>query len=107
MLGYFDYSVQDGMNPWAMSTVTVWANKPLPADCTITLSLNSYKTQGGTWPGSGLHELYDHVSITLDAAHTTGTLTVNGDGGNYDGAIGGEAHNAIEGIDLADEMALP
>jgi hypothetical protein len=59
-----------------MLTVHVWAKDTLPADCALSFSLNSYTTQGPDWPSSGTQTLLDHQTITLDAGHPSGTLTV-------------------------------
>ena len=64
-----------GAEPYPMLTVHVWANADLPADCTLSFSLNSYKTEGPDWPSTGTQALYDHETITLDAGHPSGTLT--------------------------------
>jgi hypothetical protein len=71
----FSY-VQFGAEPYPMLKVHVWARGPLPADCNLSFSLNSYTTQGPDWPNTGTQALYDHQSITLDRTHTSGTLTV-------------------------------
>jgi len=59
-----------------MLTVHVSANATLPADCTLSFSLNSYATQGPDWSSTGTQALLDHQTITLNAAHPSGTLTV-------------------------------
>jgi hypothetical protein len=59
-----------------MLVAKVWANGALPAGCSLSFSLNSYTTQGSTWPTTGTQALFAHESITLDAGHPSGTLTV-------------------------------
>jgi hypothetical protein len=41
-----------------------------------TVSLNSYKTDGPTWPTSGTQSFVDHDEYTVDKDHTSGTLVV-------------------------------
>jgi hypothetical protein len=71
----FSYD-QYGPEPYPMIVVNVWANRKLPKGCSRSFSLNSYTTQGPTWPYTGTQALFDHQSITLDADHTRGTLAV-------------------------------
>ncbi len=42
-----------------------------------TVSLNSYKTDGPTWPTSGTQVFVDHDQITIDKNTTSGTLVVD------------------------------
>jgi len=60
-----------------MLTVHVWADGDLPAGCSRSFSLNSYTDQGATWTTSGTQSLFDHDSVTINAGHKSGTLTVN------------------------------
>jgi hypothetical protein len=71
----FGYN-QSGAEPYPMIVANVWAIGTLPAGCSLSFSLNSYTTQGPTWPTTGTQALFDHESITLDAGHPSGTLTV-------------------------------
>ncbi len=71
----FSYG-RSGASGYPMLAVRVWANASLPADCTLSFSLNSYTTQGSDWATSGSEVLLDHQSVTLDAAHLSATLTV-------------------------------
>jgi hypothetical protein len=74
-VGLFSYG-KSGASGYPMLSVRVWANATLPAGCTLTFSLNAYTTQGPSWPSTGTQALYDHQSLTLDASHAAGTLTV-------------------------------
>jgi len=71
----FGYN-QFGAEPYPMIVANVWAIGALPGGCSLSFSLNSYTAQGPTWPTTGTQALYDHESITLDAGHPSGTLTV-------------------------------
>ncbi|MFN8631668.1 MAG: hypothetical protein U0838_15530 [Chloroflexota bacterium] len=72
----FTWSVSNGANAYPMLTVTVQAKDGVPQGCTFSFSLNSYKTDGPTWPSSGTQALVDHQSVTLSADKTSATLTV-------------------------------
>jgi len=74
-IGLFSYG-KSGVEPYPMVSVRVWANGTLPADCALSFSLNSYTSEGPNWPSTGKQALLDHQTITLDAAHPSGTLTV-------------------------------
>ena len=74
-LADFGYDAS-GAQPYALLTVHVWAKGTLPANCALSFSLNSYRSQGPDWPHTGTQALYDHQAVTLDASHPTGTLTV-------------------------------
>jgi hypothetical protein len=65
-----------GAQPYPLLVVHVWAKTTLPANCALAFSLNSYTTQGPDWPSTGTQALLDHETITLNASHSTGTLTV-------------------------------
>ncbi len=65
-----------GASSYPMLSVRVWTNAALPAGCSRSFSLNAYTTQGPTWPTTGTQQLFDHQSVTLDADHTSGLLTV-------------------------------
>lgn len=43
---------------------------------TCDVSLNSYKTDGPTWPTSGIQALIDHKTVTLTKANPTAALAV-------------------------------
>lgn len=73
----FTWSVSNGAHAYPMLTVTVQAKGSVPQGCSFSFSLNSYTTEGPTWPTSGTQALYDHASITLSANQTSGTLTVD------------------------------
>ena len=45
-------------------------------DISCDVSLNSYKTDGPTWPTSGIQALIDHKTVTLTKTNTTASLTV-------------------------------
>ena len=74
-LADFSYG-KSGAEPYPMLSVRVWAKDALPANCALSFSLNSYTSQGPDWPSTGTQALYDHQTMTLDAAHPSGTLTV-------------------------------
>ncbi|MDR3632503.1 MAG: hypothetical protein P4L84_01635, partial [Isosphaeraceae bacterium] len=71
-----DFSYPTGAQTYPMVSVTVSANATLPTDCALSFSLNSYTTQGPDWPSTGTQALYDHQTMTLDAANRSGTLAV-------------------------------
>jgi hypothetical protein len=68
---------KSGAQAYPMLVVHVWAIGTLPEGCSWSFSLNSYTTEGPSWSTSGTQSLYDHVSVTIDATHPSGTLTVN------------------------------
>ena len=58
------------------AVVTYTGATPLCDGVSYTVSLNSYQTQGPTWPTSGTQTFVDHDSVTLDKDHTLGSLSV-------------------------------
>lgn len=70
--------VNDTATPYPMVSVTVKAKGDLPAGCSRAFSLASYETDGPSWPKSGTQKFLDHDTATLDAQHTSATLTVTG-----------------------------
>ncbi len=61
----------------AFHATVKYTGPTLCAGASATVSLNSYQTQGPTWPSSGTQKFVDHAQFTIDAAHLSGTMTVD------------------------------
>jgi uncharacterized repeat protein (TIGR01451 family) len=53
-----------------------YTGQTLCAGVSKVVSLNSYQTDGPTWPTSGTQTFIDHASVTIDKYHTSGYLAV-------------------------------
>jgi hypothetical protein len=87
----------------AWSTVSVHGDKPLCEGVEKTFSLNSYRTEGPSWPTSGTQTFVKHVSATLSKVTHSADLHVPvpdcffqidlyGNGHAYDGNDGAVPH---------------
>jgi uncharacterized repeat protein (TIGR01451 family) len=53
-----------------------YTGQTLCAGVSKVVSLNSYQTDGPTWPTSGTQKFVDHAQVTIDKDHTSGYLAV-------------------------------
>ncbi len=81
------------------AVVTYTGPKPLCEDVSKTVSLNSYQTEGPTWPKSGTQKFVDHDAVTIDSEHSSGKLSVKEPSCYYQTDLywGGKRYDGVDG----------